>query len=275
MKKIISLSLTFLLIFISSISAFASNSYDYKLESEVSELNFSIVNNHSTLRLFNLTEEITHVELYNNYAVITSSDSIISNFDLGNNLHFEKMSNLPTEENVILIKNQENQLQGVVGIPRITLSTGEVIYGNNTVSGNRIISEIPDDVTSDVESISLYVYVQRDFYYYFSDGNYEERYYDELGGIGGNFYLNPIAHTFQSDRARQLEVLAMSWEAVDRRFRGFSGSDYTNWVNNFDSLYNQYRCHYSFASLASECNLEHWRPNANYAVIVAHGCNYY
>lgn len=278
MKKIISSFLTFLFVFISSIPAFAGNSYDYRLTSEVAELNFSIDNDMSTLSLFNLYDENTHVQSYNDYAVITSNNSIISNFDLSDNLHFEKMSNLPTEEDVILIKNQENQLQGVIGIPRITLSTGEIIHGNNTISGNRIISEIPENISSDVESISLYVYVQREFSYYFSSGGYSYRPYSELNGaLGGNFYLNPIAYNFQSDKARQLEVLAMSWHAVDTYFKSsaLSSGDRATWINYNDNLKKQYECHYDWASLGTQWNLEDWRPDASYAVIVAHGCNYY
>ena len=56
----------------------------------------------------------------------------------------------------------------------------------------------------------------------------------------GNFWMRPIASAFNQDQLRYLEVQLMSWNAVDNYFKGFSGTDYTKWINNRTNLKNQY-----------------------------------
>ncbi|MDD6186627.1 MAG: DUF2599 domain-containing protein [Oscillospiraceae bacterium] len=258
-------------VFMVPVARFASTNRettDIHVKSDVAELNLLIETKGRSSEVSEVKEKNNHIEIYTNQGVtfLRSNNEYI----------FKKMSDLPTENNIVLVYDKENRLQGVIGIPKVIMSNGDILYGKNTINDNSVSVSLPENVEpSEVDRMVNYVYIQRSFSYYFSGGNYDTRYYSEKGGYEGNFWMNPIESSFVSDEGRNLEVLAMSWDAVDNYFRGFSGSDYTKWVSNNNNLYKQYKCHYNFASRLSQWNLEEWRPDVSYAQIVAKGCNYY
>lgn len=265
MKKLASSLVILIASFFIALPSYANDANnDYSLVGETGTLNFLVL---PTNFLSQAAVSNTVDDSNPNYVDVTSTSDIAIEFNLSDGQYFEKMSEMPTEENVILIKNSDARIVGVVGIPKVTLDSGDVIYGTNSIDGNKIVSS----VASDFGTISTRIYIQRPFNFYFSDGNYGYRNYAE--GYLGNFWMRPISYNFLGDEQGGLEVLAMSWDAVDAYFRTFSGSDYTKWVNNNNKLYNQYRCHYNFVSKSEEWNLEEWRPDVSYANVVLAGCN--
>lgn len=277
MKRFLRFLLTISLFFTLNSPAFASEYYS--LTGSAGTMRFTVGNVSRASSNIEISDNTTE----SNYVTITSDNDISLNFNLSNDLYFERASNLPTEKEIIMIKNSNDELVGLVGIPVVSYEDGTTEYGVNTINGNAIISS-ENDSEKVVDSISTRAYIQRDFYYYFSAGNYgtreySENYIDSNGNhiewtaVLGNFWMRPIQSAFNLDELRYLEVQLMSWDAVDNYFRGFSGSDYTKWVNNNNNLKKQYDCHFNYCPRNQEWNLEEWRTNATYEEMVINLCN--
>lgn len=202
-----------------------------------------------------------HVEIKSD----STSGDFVTTVELPNGAYLERFSDEEYEKEVILIKNDQNEIMGLVDIPVRITSDGTHVYGTNELNSNKIVHHFDEDL--EYSNVAVSVYATRPYTYYFSGIGYNN------GGAKHDYWMQPIASVFVSE-IEGLGTYVSSWNSLNAGMRGYlTGSDLTNWNGNQTSLMWQYRCHYEFVSPLEIWNIEHTRHPSSYQEVVNKRCN--
>lgn len=272
MKKIINgiLSLTFMLSF--ALPTFASESIEHNLKLDSPNGSFSVLLSlENPISVFSNKSNEISINKTDQFVDITSSissyDTITLDLSLPENAYIVKKISPETEENIVLIYNEDNYLMGVVDQAYIISETGELTKMDYSIEDNCIIFNSQPMAGT----INARIYIQRDWSYYF----YNRGYNPETSGTYHDFYMTINRFNFNADIASEFSTFEMSWDAINQTMStDLSSGDRALWTSNINKMYNQYKCHYNFALQREEVwNLEAYRPDVSYINVCLASCN--